>query len=137
MSSHIELHAANIIGPAKNKIAVFSCTTTDLVDTLTQSLGADAFATGPFVTLMADGGDIYFYFSSQGDATPAGTVSSGVAEDGTQAYLLKNGEERSYRIQQDANGYKSKIYHLGTAACQLRVFISSALTSNDDGNPTQ
>ncbi len=140
MSDMYERRAANIIAPAVSKIAAFTATTTDLVATLsetTTTMLGEVVTRGDYITIAPEGGDLYCYFSSTGDATPAGTVASGVGVDSTRAWKIPNGEERHFRIQSDTNGLKTKLFHLASAAATVvRVYVSSAITTRDDGNPT-
>lgn len=135
MSAPVTVHADNLIAPSDGKIHVFSASLTAGVVTLTDTdeLGKSAFNEGPYLTLRVDEGSLYFFVSSS--ATPSTAPAAGVAG---AAWRMDDGEEKHYRLQRDGGGLKTKLHYAASAAGTIvRAYISSALTSNDDGNPTQ
>ena len=138
MSSPYEVHAANIICPAVNRIAVQTSSTVQKILTLSSSLQLDYYVKqGGFVTLVADGGDIYFHFANTLSVSATSLTAALVTGPG-RAWLLKDGVPQSFRLTNDKKGLKTKVRHVCSAAAKkIRAYVSSSLISNDEQNSTQ
>jgi hypothetical protein len=127
--------AANVIGPIRGHIAVATSTTTELVMTLssTSHLGNDkADWYGQFLTLQPDGGDVYFFLSTDGSASPGGSITKTNAATGNaRPWLVKDGQRFDFRLARKKNAagvfaWTTKLWHEASAATVLRVYPSSA-----------
>lgn len=127
--------AANVIGPGIGKIAVATSTTTEFIMTLsaTTHLGnnpSDWY--GQYLTLQPDGGDVYFFLSTAGSATPGGSINKTNAATGNaRPWCVKNGQRFDFRLPQlvAADGllkFATKLWHEASAATVLRVYVSSS-----------
>ena len=142
MSNPFTLHADNVIAPGQGKVAVFTSTTTTLITTLTDSaqLGSTWLnnGAGMYLTLHPEGGDVYCFFASSGSASATGLVNEAAVSGDTRAWRLKEDGYYNFTLQQDSGGKKTKLYHLASAAAtKLRVYVSSAISTYDNLNPTQ
>lgn len=127
-----ETLAANIIVPAGGDIAVITTSTTDIITTLSATLQLGTLATGNYLTICADGGDVYCFFKSTGDdASAGGTISSAASATGStqRAWLLKDGMPQHFRITRNPStqAYRTRMYHVCTAAAKkIRIYPSSS-----------
>lgn len=134
MSGGVELLAANVICPEGGSIAVFTTSTTDVITTLSNTavLGTLALE-GNYLTVYADGGDVYCFFKSTGaDSAAAGTISKTSVAGTDRSWLIPNGQERHFRLTKDTTGWKTRMYHVCSAAAKkIRIYPSSARVSNE------
>ncbi len=125
MSSTVELEAANIIAPvlngagrrALNRIAAIATSTssarTDL-STLISDVGD-----GHYLTLMADGGDIYIAFNNA-DAGSIDETATGAGA--TVPWKLEDSVPQHFRIVEN---FYWAIHKAASGAPKLRVYLSS------------
>jgi hypothetical protein len=135
--SAYELLAAHIICPEDSRIAVFTTTTTDLITTLshTNHLGRLA-ETGNYLTVMAEGGDVYCFFKSSG-GTAAASVSRTAVTGAPRSWLIKDGVPQHFMLTRDSTGLRTKMFHVCTAAAKkIRVYMSSSRGSDQTNKAT-
>ena len=146
--SGAEFMAANVIGPVQGHIAVATSTTTELIMTLsaTAHLGnnpADWY--GQYLSLQPEGGDVYFFLTTNGsgDATLGGSITkTKTATGNARPWLVKDGNRFDFRLvmKKAADGtmkWTTKIWHKSSAAVVLRVYPSSALSNKAPNEPGQ
>jgi hypothetical protein len=133
MSSTIaQEQAADTSPPRKGAVLALTIDSTARAYDLTAlDLGGFAFSVGRrnevFLTLFADGGDVYYYFASDNTATVDDTAV--VAAGGTLAYAngyamkLPSGAAHSVRINRATDKYLQVKTSAGSAT--LRLFASS------------
>lgn len=138
--------AANVIGPIRNHIAVATSTTTEFIMTLssTSHLGntpGDWY--GQYLSLQPEGGDVYFFLSTDGSAAPGGSIDkTNAATTTSRPWLVKDGQRFDFRLawMKNAAGvfaWSTKIWHEASAATKLRVYPSSALANKAPNEPGQ
>lgn len=137
--------AANVIGPIRNHIAVATSTTTELIMTLssTSHLGnnpADWY--GQYLSLQPEGGDVYFFLSTDGSASPGGSINkTNAATTTSRPWLVKDGQRFDFRLAKMKSAalgtfqYTTKIWHEASAATKLRVYVSSAMDNKPPNEP--
>lgn len=128
MTSAIEQEAANAIAPLLNKtgqvaqgvVAVTSASARENIAQLTAGLR------GHFLTLHADGGDVYVAFNSA-DAGAIDDTATGYGV--TICQRIPSGQDRSWRIpgvdSPDATAYQWLIHKTASGTAKLRLYISS------------
>lgn len=122
MESTIVEHAANILPPREGKILVVAVTDSSVrtnLGSLLPTVQSGTGAAGTFVTLCADGADVYVVFGDDG------VVASDTATSGdTRSWLLKDGVPQSFAfVWQDAQ-YVAHKCASGNSA-NLRMYRSS------------
>lgn len=138
--------AANVMGPVRNHIAVATSTATELIMTLssTSHLGNNpANWYGQYLSLQPEGGDVYFFLSTDGSASPGGSITKTKAATGTaRPWLVKDGTRFDFRIPRLKNAvgvfaYATKLWHEASAATVLRVYVSSSSDQSAPNEPGQ
>lgn len=140
MSGSIEQEAANIIAPLVNIAAAagvpaqvtqmaIAVTTTSTVQDLS---GISAIGRGHFITLQADGGDVYIAFNKVNGGTIDNTatgVGTGICQ------RIPSGQDRTYRLPNvdspNDTAYQYLLHKTSTGTATLRISISS-LSPNSD-----
>jgi hypothetical protein len=111
------VQAANVVPPTKDGMNVLSVTTTGAATDLD---GAGWF--DEYITLQADGGDVYVLFAAS-TTLAAALDDTATGTGATVCAVIQNGTERSYRLRRGA--HKALGYKTATGTAKLRVFISS------------
>lgn len=132
--------AANIVVPHGGDVCVFTTSTTDVITTLSATALLGTLVTrGQYITLCADGGDVYCFFKSTGaDAAAPGTISGAAsATKDTAGWLLKDGVPQHFRITNapptasNAGTPRTRLHHVCTAAAKkIRAYVSSYPTTD-------
>lgn len=136
--------ADNVLGPIIGHIAVATSTTTELIMTLssTSHLGntpADWY--GQYISIQPEGGDVYFFLSTDGSASPGGSITkTKTATGNARPWLVKDGQRFDFRLalKKAADGtfkYTTKIWHKASAATVLRAYPSSSLSQKAPNEP--
>lgn len=114
-----EQQAAYIIGPHINKVSVLALTTTTAGLDLSAAaeLGPDVDA-GKYLTLRADGADVYYFMNSSN----AGTADPAATSGADRCYLLPNGQTESFIPRA---GFHCVRARASTGTGYLRMYISS------------
>lgn len=116
--SAIELQAAHIIAPHISRTSVVASTTSSARVNLAAAaeLGPDC-ESGKFVTMCADGADVYFFFNNNDAGTADGAQTSGT----NRCFVLKDGLPQMFVLR---SGY-TWLVHIASGACVIRSYISS------------
>lgn len=128
--SEVTGRSAHCSAPKVSNIVVVAVTTSSqsLQINVAGQLGVGFANTPRIITLKADGGKVWFFFSSSAVNTVDETVTA--AADASRCFSIDDGErqdwEWDYEIGFTGNLY---IYTKAAAACKLRI----ALTSPDGG----
>ncbi len=136
--------ASNLVVPHGTDIAVFTTSTTDIITTLSNTLQLGTLLTkGQFITVVADGGDVWCFFKATGVASAAaGTISSAASATGSaqRAWLLKDGVPQHFRITKahesasNAGVLRSRFHHVCSAAGKkIRMYVSSHISTDGIG----
>lgn len=117
-------HAASICEPRIGKIAVISVTGTSGRTNLAAAaqLGVNADQSDPiqrgrFITLQADGADVYFFFNN----SDAGTADETATTGNDRTWTLKAGIPQDFILR---DGY-TWLVHKGASNTKLRAYVSS------------
>lgn len=126
-----ETLAANIIVPHGGDVCVFTTSTTDVITTLSATALLGSLVKGNYITVCAEGGDVYCFFKSTGaDSAASGTISGAAsATNATAGWLLKDGVPQHFRITRTpgTQAYRTRFHHVCTAAAKkIRIYPSSA-----------
>lgn len=142
MTTSVEQEAANIIAPLVNIAAaagvVEQCDMMALPITAVSTAFdlntyISAWRRGHFLTLHADGGDVYLAFDKVNTATvdPAITTAKAV----TVCWKIPSGQDRTYRLppvdSPNATAYQYIIARTSAGTATLRGYISSIGHSED------
>lgn len=111
--------AVNNANPSKGRIACIPVTTSSVSQNLATYFPG-TWSQGHFFDLLADGGDIYFFFSPNASSDTVNEATT-IAADPTVCQKLNNGERLSGRVP-DGCQY---LYLKGSVGCKLRMNISS------------
>lgn len=137
MGTPVEFEVANIIGPALNAVAAggFPAVRVQFaIDVTTSSAANDLntyltrYKNGHFLTLHADGGDIYYGFDISGSGS-IDTTARG-AGGATVCQKIPSGQDRSFRIPPgsstpNGNPYRYLLLRMATGTAVLRGYVSS------------
>lgn len=135
MSSPIETAAAGVMPPCRGGIYCASATTTDkyldLWATRTDPVTGQAVQralTGRYLTLQADGGDVYFQLCTQGSDTITPTAA---ADDfaNANAIRLGDGDRLDLWIPSPASKLQYLVFRTASSTATLRVWPSSSKMS--------
>lgn len=132
--------AANIVAPHGGDVVVFTTSTTDIVTTIsTTALLGTLVTRGQYVTVCAEGGDVYCFFTSTGTSAGAhGSISgAAIATKATAGWLLKDGVPQHFRLTNapptasNAGTPRTRFHHVCTAAAKkIRMYVSSYPTTD-------
>lgn len=125
-----EYEAANLIAPNMNKIAVINVTTSSVAHDLSSIMGAMTGASGPataeyqrgLLTLVADGGKVWFFFNVDGTGTVDETADTAAGTAANRCMMIPDGGRMDFRLNAKFHFIEVK----GSAACRLRIYRSSA-----------
>ena len=116
--SDVELNAANILAPHMGKVAVISIAASSARTNLAAAAQLDTAAEkGRFVTLQADGADVYCFFNNADSGTADETATSG----NNRTFCLKAGVAYHFILRESYTW----LVHKGAAVTTLRAYISS------------
>jgi hypothetical protein len=137
MGTPVEFEAANIIGPALNVAAAggFPAIRVQFaIDVTTSSAANDLntyltkFKNGHYLTLHADGGDIYYSF----DVSNGGSIDTTARGAGgaTVCQKIPSGQDRSFRVPPGStsptgNPYRYLLLRTATGTAVARGYVSS------------
>jgi len=116
MGSGVEIEAANVAAPHIGQIAVIAVTTSSGRTNLAASGQLNGEESKSFITLVADGGKVWFFMNN----ADAGTADETAVSGNDRVMMIPDGGRMDFRLR---DGF-TWIVHKGSATCKLRVYRS-------------